>query len=150
MILASLMAFLHFAAVFGIVGALVYQRITFSRNPTLAEARHIQACDRMYGISATLLLIVGALRVVYFEKGWAFYGHSPFFHAKMALFVAVGLMSIYPTIKFAGWGKATSKGQAPTMTDAEYATISRVLKLEMMGLFAIALCASLMAKGVGI
>ena len=150
MILSALMAFLHFAAVFGIVGALLYQRITFNRNPTLAEAQRIQACDRMYGISATLLLVVGGLRAVYFEKGWSFYGHSPFFHAKMALFVAVGLLSIYPTIKFGGWRKATSQGHAPAMTDAEYATISRVLKLEIMGLFAIALCASLMAKGVGL
>jgi len=33
-------------------------------------------------------------------KGSAFYFGNPFFNAKMALFVLVGLISIYPTVRF--------------------------------------------------
>ena len=53
-----------------------------------------------------MLLVVGLLRVYYFEKGAAFYFGNAFFIAKLALFIVVGLLSIYPTLEFSAWRKA--------------------------------------------
>jgi putative membrane protein len=149
MLAKSLFAYLHFLAAFGIAAALFYEWFTFSRTPTVVEARRLAMADRWYGLFAGVLLIVGFIRAFYFEKGIAFYGHSPFFHLKITLFVVIGLLSIYPTIRFARWRPDIQAGRAPTVTDSQFKLISRTLGAEMILLVALLLCASLMANGVG-
>ena len=150
MIVSALFAFLHFFAVFGIVATVFFEWQTMSRTPTFAEAKRIQLCDRWYGMFAVLVLIVGFLRVYFFEKGHAFYTANPFFHAKLGLFVAVGLLSIYPTIRFIRWRPQTSNGQAPAVSEQEYRRIMAVLRIELILLLGMAVCASLMARAVGL
>jgi len=150
MVISALFAFLHFVAVFGIFGTIFLEWQTMSRNPSYAEARRIQRCDLWYGIFAVVVLIVGFLRVYYFEKGHAFYLANPFFQAKLALFVLVGLLSIYPTIRFLKWRPQTSKGQAPAVSDQEYVSIMFLLRAELVLLLGVALCASLMSRAAGL
>ena len=147
---AAVIAFVHFAAVFGVVGTLAAEWALFSRAPTLVQARRLQAIDRLYGLSAVVLLVAGGLRAYRFEKGLDFYLHNPFFHAKLTLFIVVGLMSIYPTVVFIRWGRELRAGRAPVVTDRQYQWISRLLKAEGVLLLAIAACASLMARGAGL
>jgi putative membrane protein len=149
MAISAVFAFLHFLAVFGIIATIFLEWQTMSPAPTLAEARRIQRCDRWYGIFAAGVLVVGFLRAVYFEKGMAFYAASPFFHAKLGLFVLVGLLSVYPTIRFIRWGAQTRQGLTPVVTADEYRWIMLMLRAELIGLLGVALCASLMARGVG-
>ncbi|WP_179958435.1 DUF2214 family protein [Chitinimonas arctica] len=150
MFTSALFAFLHFVAVFGIVGTIFFEWQTMSRTPTVAAAKRLQLCDRWYGASATMLLIVGFLRVFYFEKGSTFYMSNPLFHAKLGLFVLVGLLSIYPTVRFIKWGPQTRQGLAPVVSESEYQRIMTLLRLEVVLLLAAALCASLMARGIGL
>jgi len=150
MVMSAVFSFLHFAAVFGIVGTLVAEWVILSPTPTYREATRLQQCDRWYGLSAMVLLIVGFLRVYYFEKGSAFYFANPFFQAKLGLFIAVGLLSIYPTVRFVKWRAAMKSGAAPTVPDAEYRTLRTVLRLELILLAAIVACAAMMARGVGL
>ena len=149
MVVSALFAFFHFAAVFGIFATVFFELFTMSRAPSLADARRIQLSDRWYGISAGVVLVVGLLRVWYFEKGAAFYEANPFFHAKMTLFVAVGLLSIYPTMRFIRWRRQTQQGQPPIVTEQEYKRIVLILRTELALLLGMALCASLMARAVG-
>jgi putative membrane protein len=79
--------------------------------------------------------------VFYFEKGAAFYFQNGAFLAKMVLFVAVALLSIYPTLKFLAWRKGIDASAVPT--------IRRLLHLELVGVVLILLCAALMARGIG-
>lgn len=150
MLTSALFAFLHFLAVFGIVATIFLEWQTMSRAPTHAEARRLQVCDRWYGIFAAMVLVVGFLRVYYFEKGKAFYAASPFFQAKLGLFVVIGLLSIYPTIRFIRWRPQTRQGRAPDVAEREYKLIMLVLRVELVLLLGMALCASLMARGVGL
>ena len=150
MINSALFAFLHFRAVFGIFATVFFEWQTMSRTPTHAEARRIQACDRWFGIFAAVVLVAGFLRDFYFEKGKAFYFSNPYFHAKLTLFVLVGLLSIYPTIRFIKWGAQTKQGPAPLVPAAEHARIMLMLRAELVLLLGMALCASLMARGVGL
>jgi len=143
-------AFLHFLAVFGVFATIFLQWQTLSPAPTRAEALRIQRCDRWYGMFALLLLVVGLLRVYYFEKGSAFYFTNPFFNAKLALFVLVGLISIYPTVRFIKWRAQTRQGAAPITSADEHRRILWVLRAELVLLLVAALCASLMARGVGL
>jgi len=81
--------------------------------------------------------------VLYFEKGAAYYQHSAPFIAKMALFVLIALLSIYPTVKFIAWKRkgAVDPGSLPA--------VRRILHLELAGTVFILLFAALMADGVG-
>lgn len=150
MVASAFFAFLHFVAVFGIVATVFLEWQTMSAAPTVAEARRIQACDRWYGVFAVLLLVVGFLRVYAFEKGSTFYFANPFFEAKLGLFVLVGLVSIYPTVRFAKWRAQTRQGAAPIVSAEEHRRIVWALRAELVLLLAAAACASLMARGIGL
>jgi putative membrane protein len=96
------------------------------------------------------LLVVGFLRVYYFEKGSKFYFSNPVFDAKLVLFALVGIVSIYPTIRFIRWGAQTRRGEAPTVAAQEYRQIMMSLSAELVLLLGTALCASFMARGIGL
>lgn len=79
---SALFAFLHHGAAFALVAALVGERILPREELTLRDARRILDFDRVYGIAAGVILVVGALRVAFFEKGPQYYFHSAPFIAK--------------------------------------------------------------------
>ncbi|MDN3919075.1 DUF2214 family protein [Roseateles violae] len=149
MLNSSLIAFAHFAAVFGIVATLVFEWLTFSPAPTLAEARRLAAADRWYGISAMLLLVAGFVRAYGFEKGLGYYQANLFFQIKLGLFLAMGLLSIVPTLRFLRWRPELKAGRAPALSDSQYRQVALCLRLQMLMLPLVALCASLMAHGFG-
>ena len=146
---SAIMAFLHHLAAFTLTGSILYELVTFRKDLTLAEARRMQRMDIMYGMSAGLLLVVGMLRVFYFEKGAPFYAQNLFFWTKMAGFGLAALLSIYPTIRLVSWRKFFAKNQVPEISDQEAARIKLILRLEMAAIVVILLSAALMARGIG-
>ncbi len=148
-IVNSIMASLHHILAFTLAAALVYEFVAYRKGLTIAEARRIQRVDLVYGISAGLLIVVGLLRVYFFEKGPNYYFANHIFWTKMALFVIVGLLSIYPTVRYIKWNPVLAQGLAPEIPDAEFRNIRLLLWLEMAGLVLILLAAPLMARGVG-
>ena len=112
----ALFAFLHHLAAFALVATLAIEFVMLRDAITAQSARRLRIVDQVYGIAALTLLAVGALRVFYFEKGWAYYSHSAPFLAKMGLFLAVGLLSIYPTVTFIGWRKSLDVDEAKLRT----------------------------------
>jgi len=149
MTINALFAAAHFIAVFGIVATIFFEWMTISPTPSYIEARRLQLCDRWYGLSAVVILVVGFARVFHFEKGKEFYFANPFFHAKLGLFVLIGLLSIYPTVRFIKWGAQTKQGLPPVVTQHEYKTIKALLSVQLVLLIGMAFCASFMARGIG-
>ena len=150
MMINALFAFLHFVAAFGIFATVFYEWQTLSRAPTLVEAVRLQKCDMWYGLFAIGILAAGFLRIFHFEKGSAYYFSNHFFWMKLGLFAAVGLLSIYPTVRFLAWRKDTRQGKAPVVTEKEFSTLRLILRLEMILLLGVVFCASMMAKGVSL
>jgi len=142
-------AFLHHLAAFGLVAALAVEFILIRGELNLGTARKLQRIDMVFGLSSGVVLVVGLLRVFYFEKGASYYFHSAPFIAKLSLFVIVGLLSIYPTVEFASWGKSLKQGQMPVLTGRKIASIRSIIHWELAAVVVIILCAALMAKGVG-
>lgn len=138
---AALVALLHHLAAFILVAALVAEHLLFERRLEAPGARRLQTVDAVYGLSAGVLLVAGLLRVFYFEKGAAYYFGNPWFLAKLALFIAIALLSIYPTISFASWRKK------PGVTAAQAAWIPRLLRAQLLLVPIVLFCAVLMAKG---
>jgi putative membrane protein len=147
--ISALFAFFHHQCAFTLTACLIYEFIAYRKELTLAEARRIQRVDLVYGISAGLLLIIGLLRVFFFEKGVNFYVQSPFFWIKMAAFAIVGILSIDPTIRYIRWNKALRANEAPEISDGEYKRSRILLWLEMVGIAVVLLAAPMMARGIG-
>lgn len=147
--ISGIMAFLHHIAAFTLTAALIYEHTAFRKELSLAEARRIQRMDIIYGVSAAFVLIVGLLRVFYFEKGAPFYAHNWFFWTKMLGFASAAVLSIYPTIRFVSWNKSFAQNQAPVISDRDASRIKLYFRLELLAIALILFSAAMMARGVG-
>ncbi|HUE99266.1 MAG TPA: DUF2214 family protein [Anaerolineales bacterium] len=146
---SAIMAFLHHLAAFTLTAAIIYEHTAFRKDLSLAEARRIQRMDIVYGISAGVVIIVGLLRVFYFEKGAPFYAQNWFFWTKMFGFALAALLSIYPTIRFVSWRKFFVRNQAPEISDQDVSRIKLLLRLEMIVIAIILFSAAMVARGLG-
>ena len=117
------MARLHHLSAFTLVACLVYEFVAFRKSLTAGEVR-------------------------LFEKGASFYGANPMFWTKMALFTIVGLLSIYPTIRYIRWG-TLNEGAMLEVPEEEHKRIRLMLNLEIIGLVLILFAAPAMARAIG-
>ena len=147
--MSSLFAFLHHVAAFTLVAAIAVEFVLMREEIGPSSVRKLLRADMIYGISAGVLVAVGLLRVFYFEKGASYYFHSVPFMLKLSLFVLIALLSIYPTIKFASWGRAVKAQRNPIADAVELRRIRRLLHWELIVLIPLILCAALMARGIG-
>jgi putative membrane protein len=147
--MAALLAFLHHLAAFALAAAVAIQFVLIRSGLDAANARRLSAADAVLGLSALAVLVVGLLRVFYFEKGATYYFQSVPFIVKLSVFVIVALASIYPTVQFASWRKALKRGPMPAVAPGKLRAIRKVIHWELAGIVVILLCAALMARGVG-
>jgi putative membrane protein len=145
--MSTLFAFLHHLAAFTLVSTLAVEFVLIRQELTASTARKLLATDAVYGVAATALLVIGLLRVFYFEKGAAYYFSNPAFIAKLSVFIAVGVLSAIPTIEFMLWRKALKAGQAPAPSERKIIAIRKFLHGELIGVVIILLCAAVMARG---
>ena len=117
-------------------------------RPGLAGARigQLARIDAAYGGVATLVIVVGVLRVIFGASGWEYYVGNFAFWGKMAAFLAMGLLTIQPTITIRRWAKA---GQDHVVPDAEIAASRRYIHLQAGVLLLIPIFAAAMARGYG-
>jgi putative membrane protein len=145
--MTTLFAFLHHVAAFVLVAAVAVEFVAIRPPLTLANARTLIGADAVMGVSATVLLVVGLLRVFYFEKGADYYFHSLAFMTKFSVFIAVALLTIIPTREFLSWRKAVRTGQVPAADPAKLRMIRKLLHGELAAIVLILLCAAIMARG---
>ena len=141
-------AFIHHAAAFLVVAALMVELVVLKNELTVTSARSVLRMDMVYGIAALVLLVVGFVRVFHTEKGSDYYFDSGAFLMKLGLFIVVGLLSISPTIRFMSWRKALREGRVPTFDDGARRKIRRLIHIELTLLFVIILMAVMTARGV--
>jgi len=110
--------------------------------------RRLLAADTVWGIAAALWIATGLLRAFGgLEKGSQFYLQSPLFWAKMALFVAVIILEIWPMVTFIRWRGALRRGETPDTSRAR--ALYLVNHVEMGLVVLIVFVASFMARGFG-
>ena len=141
-----LLATFHHLLVFGLVAMLVAQSVLLRGRMSGDVLARLGGIDRGYGITAMLLLVVGTLRVFQGIKGEDFYLHNPWFHAKIGAFVLVGLMSVWPTLRFVRWRKALAADAAFLPGDDEMARLRRIVAFELGLVAVIFACAAAMAR----
>ena len=145
--MSTLFAFLHHLCAFMLVSTVAIEFTLIRQELTVWSARRLQATDMVLGIAAGALLVIGLLRVFFFEKGADYYFHSQAFLAKLSIFIAVGLLSIVPTREFLSWRGALKAGQVPVVSTRKLQFIRKIIHGELFAIVLILLCAAIMARG---
>lgn len=103
----SLEAGLAYAHLLAILSLIVFlsSEAALCRAEWMNEAvvRRLGRLDLIYGLSALAVLLTGLARIYLGMKGSAWYWGNPWLHAKLALLVVIGALSIQPTRMFIRW-----------------------------------------------
>jgi len=134
----------HHLLIFIIFGTLFGEMVALGGTLTTATLARVARLDLVYGIAASLIVIVGFGRVIFASKGWAYYSLNGFFWAKIATFALIGIVSIGPTIAFIRWRKSS------ILPDAEALKKTRMaLHIELTLFILLPIFAAAMARGYG-
>lgn len=143
------LACLHHLLAFSMAAILAAELATVRASLPGSAMRRLAILDAHYGAIATLLIIVGILRVIYGVKGPEAYLHNPSFWAKMSAIAIVAALSALPTVRILAWRKA-AKADPDFLLPAEEARKVRRFLLAEAGVFAfIPIFAAAMARGYG-
>lgn len=148
MLMESLLAYAHIAAILMLV-VFVTGEAALCRPEWLNAAivRRLNRLDALYLVSAVLVLLTGLARTWWGLKGWGWYWSQPLLHAKVSVFVLVGLMSIKPTRQFRRWRRELDlTGALPPET--EIRAVRHRIMVQTHLLVLVPLAATLLARGV--
>jgi putative membrane protein len=144
----ALLAYAHFICIFALASLLTAELVLLRKTLPGDLYRRLRLVDRWYGVASGLVIVSGLLRLNLGLKGADFYVHNPVFWTKMGLFLAVGLISIIPTVAYIRWTRRTAADGSIALGDAEYARIRGLVLLQVGVFLFIPLCAAYMARGL--
>ena len=144
------MVYLHIVAMILIAVFLAIEYLVCVPGLARERVKLLARIDLLYLIAAVLALATGVARLVWYGKGAVFYLHNPVFYLKLALFVAIGLISIPPTIQYLRWMRLTKTSAGAVAADFEVLRSRRYVLVELVLFALIPLLAVLMARGIGI
>ncbi len=140
-------AFLHHLLFVALFVTLTIEMVLLRQPLTVENGRRLITVDGLYGAFAGGILVVGLLRVFFFEKGFAYYWASHAFLTKFGIFIVVGILSIIPTVEFMRWRKSIRDGKVPDVAPATIRKLRRIMHYELSGLALMLFFAAWMAKG---
>ncbi|CUA97706.1 DUF2214 family protein [Pannonibacter indicus] len=145
------LAGLHHLAVFALFAVLVMELAICLRQTLASEdLKRLALLDLHYGALAVLVLLAGGLRVMYGGKGADYYLENLFFWAKMGIFLAIGLISILPTLRILSWRRQLKADPAFVPPAAGHRLVRRALVAELLLFPLLPLFAAAMAQGYGL
>ncbi|WP_297802951.1 DUF2214 family protein [uncultured Brevundimonas sp.] len=142
--LSLLLASLHHLTLLGLIVMVSRQGFLLQQSPLPLAA--LGKLDKGVGMGSGFMLVIGICRVLWGEKGWAFYQGNPFFWAKMATFVLIGLLSIRPTLLFIRWERAHARDRSYTPPDKELAVSRQFIVIELALVCLLFIFAAAMAR----
>ncbi len=147
--LDAILAYLHFAAIFLLFAFLATQAILIRGPLDIRAVKLIGRTDLWYFGSAFAVLVTGFLRATLGAKGPDFYFNSWPIYAKIALFLAVGAISVKPTMTFIEWRRAQEKDTSWQVPAGEQAKVRKLVMIEVHLAALIPFIAVIMSRGLG-
>ena len=140
------LAILHHVLVFGLVTLIVSEALLLRGDLSAKVIGRLARIDRSYGITAVAIIVVGVLRVIFGLKGYQYYLGNPWFWAKMGSFVAIGLLSIPPTLRFIAWSRASKSDPAFLPPEGEVRSTLAFLRGQSVFFLMVLIFAATMAR----
>jgi putative membrane protein len=144
------LASLHHLAVFSLAAILAGEIAMTAGTLDDRTILRLARIDSWYGLMAGLALAAGVARVFLGAKGADYYLVNAFFWIKMALFVAVGLLSVMPTFTLIAWRRGVRADASFRPAHHSVAALRRALYVEACLFGLIPISAAAMARGYGV
>lgn len=129
------LAGLHLIALGFGLGAVISRGTALREVPDPLTLHRVFRADNLWGIAAVLWIGTGVPRYLLgIDKSTAYYNANYFFLAKMALFVVIVILEIWPMVTLIRWRMAVRRGGSPGVvavpgTARIIATISHIQAL---------------------
>lgn len=144
MLTEAVVRYFHFISILIMTSAIFGEALLLAPRLTRRQLQRLFLLDSVYGLSALAIVGVGLLLWFGVGKPAAYYTSNWIFHLKLGLFTLMALISIGPTVFFF----KHRKGPAEDWVEIP-ARIRLFVRLELLLLLLIPLCAALMARGLG-
>ena len=145
MLVDLVLAIAHHVLIFLVAAAIAAQAVILRLELSRASVTLLARIDAFYGALAGQVILVGIGRVIFGIRGWEFYVYNWVFWAKMAAFLAVGLLSIAPTLQFRKWLKAAAD-ETFTVPTAELARVRGLVRTQCFLFLLVAVFAATMVR----
>tara|TARA_Y100000589_G_scaffold22334_1_gene18598 strand:+ start:159 stop:647 length:489 start_codon:yes stop_codon:yes gene_type:complete len=146
---SALVSYFHYLGIILCFGALMFERIILKINLSKKETISIIIADVIYGVAGLAILITGILRVKYYGQGGEFYTSNPIFWVKVSIYIAIGLISLYPTTTYILWAIPLNK--LPVISENLVRRFKLIIMTELAGFAVIPFFfATLMSRGIGL
>ena len=147
--LDAILAYFHFTSIFLLFSFLVVETMMMRGALDAPAVRLLGRVDLWFFGSAIAALVTGFSRLVWGAKGPDFYLSSWPLYVKLALFVAVGIVSVGPTLRFIRWRRMFERDAAWKVPDDERRLVRRLVMIEVHLAALIPLAAVIMSRGLG-
>ncbi len=147
--MTSFLSFAHLVfAVLVLAGPVV--SLILLRQPLDAKtANRLQQVDLINGMAATLVLVIGLMRLFCFGKGAPYYFHSLPFIGKLTLYVVASGLSRVSTLEIKRWVAPLRSGHVPVVGERKLRAMRTALGWQAACVASMVMCAALAAHGIG-
>lgn len=135
---------IHFIGIMVLFSAVFAEHLLITKEMKIEQFKKVAIIDAIYGVSALLVLGAGLMLWLSVGNTAEFYSANWVFHLKLTLFVAVLILSLFPTIFLI----KNRKHQEDTIVIPGY--LIMLIRVELLLLICIPVVATVMAKGLGI
>lgn len=145
--MTTLFATLHHAAALTLLVCTLVSIYQLRQPLTMPGALRLRNMDMLNGIAATLVLVIGLVRVFYLEKGPVYYFSNGPFLAKLGFYGLASMLSLVPTLEVRRWRLPLQQGRLPAISNQRLTAMRTVAYLQLACLAAMATFANLAAHG---
>ncbi len=149
MALDAILAYLHFTAIILLFSFLTVEIVMMRGALDAVAVRMLGRVDIWYFASAIGALVTGFARLTAGAKGADFYLSAWPIYVKIALFVTVAILSVFPTLSFVHWRRRFDHDPTWRVPPAERARMRRFIMVEVHLAALIPLVAVFMSRGFG-
>ena len=148
MILRWLLAALHLVALAVGAGAILNRARAFSSPLDGPALKRLFAADTLWGVAALLWVSTGLWRLFgETEKTVNFYTGSRAFWLKMAFFVAILALEVWPMLTLLRWRTQVRRGEP--LDTSRAMLFARISHVQLVLVIAMVFAATAMARGLG-
>jgi putative membrane protein len=150
MSLDLILEFAHHLSVFSLIAIVAAEFVLIVPGLGGAALARVGRLDSAYGGVATLIIVVGFLRVFFGDAGSGFYITNPVFWTKIGLFVLMGILSVPPTLAILRWRREAKTNPGFGAPADAVARVKRFFLAEFVVFAFIPIAAAMMARGIGL
>lgn len=147
---AAVFAWLHLVAAGIAAGLLMAEYWLCRRMPDRAQVRLLAMADLGYLLALITSLATGLARLAQFGREPGYYLANRLFWLKIAVFVAVGLVAVVPSLQYLRWSREARSAPAFAPLSREVERVRAAIAFSLGLWLVLPLLAALIARGYGL